>query len=41
MSSIESKIKNRSANYKRGKNRDVNFRDIMRHVSISANNMFL
>ncbi|KAE9534341.1 hypothetical protein AGLY_008431 [Aphis glycines] len=31
MSSIESKIKNRSANYKRGKNRDVNFRDIMRN----------
>ncbi|XP_060877619.1 uncharacterized protein LOC132950278 [Metopolophium dirhodum] len=31
MSSIESKIKSRSANYKRGKNRDVNFRDIMRH----------
>jgi len=33
---MESKHKNRSANYKRSKNRDVNFRDIMRHVCISV-----
>lgn len=43
MSGIESKVKNRSANFKRGKNRDVNFRDIMRRVSMSVcvNNYFL
>lgn len=40
MSSIESKIKNRSANYKRGKNRDVNFRDIMRNVRINVYQYF-
>lgn len=32
MSSIETKMKNRSSNYKRNKNRDVNFRDILRQV---------
>lgn len=34
MSSIEAKIKNRAANYKRGKNGDVNFRDILRQVNM-------
>lgn len=33
MSSIEAKIKNRAANYKRGKNGEVNFRDILRQVT--------
>lgn len=32
MSSIEANIKNRAASYKRGKNKDVNFRDILRQV---------
>lgn len=33
MSSVEAKIKKRAADYKRGKNREVNFRDILREVS--------
>lgn len=34
MSSVESKYKKRAANYKRGKNREVNVKDILRQVLI-------
>lgn len=32
MSSVDSKFKKRAANYKRGKNREVNVKDILRQV---------
>jgi len=32
MSTVEAKIKNRVTNYKRGKNKEVSFKDILRQV---------